>query len=41
MTCILSLMALDTCLYIHFSQGEIGAPGVAGPKGEKVIYYCL
>lgn len=29
----------DVCVF-YFSQGDIGAPGVAGPKGEKVIYHC-
>lgn len=36
----LSVMAFRRQMYCHFSQGDIGAPGAAGPKGEKVIYYC-
>lgn len=32
-------MALRRWLCSHFLQGDIGTPGVAGPKGEKVIYH--
>lgn len=34
-------VAVDTLLSFNFSQGEIGAPGVAGERGEKVVYPCL